>query len=418
VGSITRSRYTGFQSANKATTFWSEFMPGREIIDLTGDDDKRKETIDLTIPSNDQSGPSKSRSASFSNKQNGPSNPQQKTRNRQRVRKPQKEAIQVVDADPSPSNTQKSSGEKLANTTTKDDSKPTNSSNNSKSKRKRRESIDSIATVNTNPPDVRPPHKRHKSGNAPPDVEEGEVPESNKSSKRRRGSKKPQSSRTNGQAPNDKSHVESSTSHADNRSSSKPSSSNQRRKTRSSQSPNPETNRHSNTRSRRRARSGSITSSPAASDLFFVDMEPDSGIKHEEEVVTKAPVYHSQFGSLLLPEHVLLETAEEAIMTPGQEIFPPPSPAGSTSSIDIIDDNAKVCTPFISIYFRLTCIQNGRRYWEPEPEAVDQGECRICGQYHTSKLCVGTSVVSLFYGNIYNYTNSIFQVLCLWIYWP
>jgi hypothetical protein len=75
--------------------------------------------------------------------------------------------------------------------------------------------------------------------------------------------------------------------------------------------------------------------------LFYVDTAPNPDHKHYENEVLK-PAYRLEIGNLLLPEHVLLETVEEAIPTPGTEALPPPSPVSSEESIDIVDDNLKV----------------------------------------------------------------------------
>ena len=75
-------------------------------------------------------------------------------------------------------------------------------------------------------------------------------------------------------------------------------------------------------------------------DLFYVDTVPNLENKHIEDVPKSA--YRIDAGNLLLPHHVLLESAEEALQTPGSEVYPPPTPGHGEESIDIVDDSILV----------------------------------------------------------------------------
>ncbi|KAG8826992.1 hypothetical protein FRC19_006230 [Serendipita sp. 401] len=248
------------------------------------------------------------------------------------------------------------------------------------SKRKRRESLDSVARANNAPQGGSlPPSKRHRTNGATSDARNDEETDSNttKSNKKRsRARHKPKNKdRGTGNASADQSEVEipSKVTH---QSSGKGSNDKGKQNKRSSQSPMPQPNGNKSKKKQKttsRGRTKSKSSSPVPQDMFFVDIEPNKENKHLDEH-TKPP-YRLEFGNLQLPEHVLLETAEEAIMTPGNEIFPPESPGVSDEEIDVIDDRA----------------HNIRRYWESQAGPALE-ECRTCGQFHESKLCVGTSV--------------------------
>lgn len=237
-------------------------------------------------------------------------------------------------------------------------------------KRKRRESVDSNAQgSHTVKDELRPPPKRHKSDNLP--HQPPETPHNDEESNKvtnytsGNGKGKPKDKSEQRQAPTKKSE-EAKPSDSNNN----PPNSRRQRKKRSSQSPIPQSRRSASpefgrkannpnpprTRNSRNGRNASRASSvgsngrasippspagsAAGSALFFVDTDPNPENKYHEDVVKST--YRLELGNLLLPEHVLLETTEEAIQTPGNEALPPPSPVSSEQSIDVIDDSLKV----------------------------------------------------------------------------
>lgn len=318
-------------------------MVGGKVIDLTGDDVQEQPIIDLTRSSS--SPPSRSK-LEESHLANGPHEETSKASNRRR-RKPK-----TKKSDPQePSSTeQDTSGGKpllqriqpLASET----NQPSTSSENPVSKRKRRESVDSIAQSQA---EARPPPpKRHKSQNLPPTVPNDDSSPSKESKNKKKSKNKSRQGSVDRQAP---SSLQAEPPTGQNGSSSSPkknSGSRNKKNNRSSQSPMPSTSGQGSKKHKpaSRARSASVTSvppSPAASisGLFFVDTVPNANNKHLEEL-PQVP-YRVDSGNLLLPQHVLLESAEETLQTPGNEIYPPPSPGLSEGSIDLVDDSIRVC---------------------------------------------------------------------------
>lgn len=313
-------------------------MDSRTVIDLTGDDD-----TEPSAPKQSKASTSQQQSSTRPNGHpDSGTSQQRKPKGRQRSKKSRENSAQPEGAtgdnqkiniplvqriQPAPVNGSKA-----------------NASSNNIPKRKRRGSVDSINTVRSNAEEARPPPpKRLKSDEA-----SSSVPTRNNNAptrrQRKRNNGKQEGKETNEsrQAPSTSSAKESGEIDDGPSSSKPPSKSNSRKNKHTSESPKPTSTVHqANGKKGRkgtpRARSASV---PASEDLFFVDTEPNKENKYEEETVK--PTFKIVSGNLLLPEHVLLETAEEAVETPGKETYPPASPASSQGSIDLIDDTARV----------------------------------------------------------------------------
>ncbi|KAG8832131.1 hypothetical protein FRC17_001964 [Serendipita sp. 399] len=333
------------------------------VIDLTGEDDSGTTMIDLTRNSSPPSNnPSRPRTPSA----HGGGDTSATNTNNQNQNESNSDQIahsgEIRGAESTQPNTSSSGRSKAlvgngGNTST----------NSPIPKRKRRESLDSLARANnTSQGGGVPPSKRPRAGDATPNMTNQEEITSNATRKNKRRNKTRNKSTTDGKS-NDIASVEQSevevSSKSRHKSLERGSNDKGKQSGRRSQSPMPQSNGNtskSKQKSKSRGKTKSKSPSPAPLDLFFVDIEPNKENKHIDEP-TKVP-YRREFGNLQLPEHVLLDTIEEATMTPGNEIFPPATPGLSDEEIDIIDDRAP----------------NIRRYWEPEAAAPEVEECRTC----------------------------------------
>lgn len=354
-------------------------MASQTVIDLTNDDESKQPVVDLTRDSSVTPAPSRFQSPSLANgrkSKDGASRQKGKERRRKNNNKQSEAPEQTPEAN-EPAKT-KSLAERLQGSES-NNKRTANTSSKPLSKRKRRESIDSTATAHATHDESRPrPPKRQKSDN----TKQKAIHNATSSAPLRKANgktdRKAVDASDNLQAPGSSSKKEQEGDSREEKGEKKASKSKKSKSRRSSQSPMPpsvEPKLESKRKTAPRARSASVPISPTGSSLFFVDVQPSVENKHIEEPVKS--VYRLESGNLLLPEHVLLETVEEAIMTPGNEVFPPPTPGLSQSDEDeiaIVDDRGI------------------RRYWEPQIEAAEVEECRTCGQFHASKLCIGTSV--------------------------
>lgn len=309
-------------------------MDTRTVIDLTGEEDNEPKTKRGSTTSS-----SRQESA---NRANGPSESgsvqQKPSKARRRYRKPKDTSSQPVDAveDEPKANiplAQRIQGIQV------NGNKASNALSNNAPKRKRRESVDSTNVAQLNADAARPPPpKRLKSGGDPSPSSNKDEYVSTGQRKQKNAIQEGKSSGNARQAPSTSASKESD----DIPKASKPPSKVVSRNRRASESPKPDFNSRpaNGKRSRKgtpRARSASV---PTSEILFFVDTKPNKEYKHEE--VAPKPAFKIVSGNLLLPEHVLLENAEEATIIPGTETYPPPSPVPSQGSIDLIHDNARV----------------------------------------------------------------------------
>jgi hypothetical protein len=318
-------------------------MVGGNVIDLTGDDAQEHGFIDLTRDSSSPPSRTKPRSSGLTNGHHEEDTRQLTGTNRRRrnrkIKKP--DTQELVSTEPEPSG-----GKSLLQRIQPPASETNQGSTSSTkiaSKRKRRESVDSSVSAHV---EARPP-KRHKSKTPSPVPPNEEMATPKDSKKKKRSKNKSRQASVDRQAPS-ASLPERPIPQAGSSSSQKKSSNSRSKKqNRSSQSPIPSTNGQSSSRKHKstaRARSTSIPSilpSPAlsASALFFVDTAPNAENKHVEDV--PKPAYRMD-GDLLLPQHVLLESADEVVQTPDNDIYPPPTPALSEGSIDVVDDSLRV----------------------------------------------------------------------------
>lgn len=111
---------------------------------------------------------------------------------------------------------------------------------------------------------------------------------------------------------------------------------------RTSESPIPTKSDNSRRSTPRHRRSMSIELPLSPSALFFIDKAPTTENTHQDTIVKSA--FRLEDGGLWLPEHVVLESTEEALPTPGMAEEPPRTPGSDIGSIDLVDDSSRVRT--------------------------------------------------------------------------
>jgi hypothetical protein len=313
-------------------------MDSRTVIDLTGEEDSDSKAK--------KSSNNSSLQQQSANRANGPSEAgeaQQKvSKGRRRLRKPKDVSSQPVDAAEDEPKTNIPLVQRIQGISV-NGNKVSNASSSNAPKRKRRGSVDSTNTAQLNAGEARPPPpKRLKSGGDPSPSSNKDEFVSTGQGKKKNAIQEGKSGGNARQAPS----TSASKELAEIDDIPKASNPVSKKNRRASESPKPDSNGQpaNGKRSRKgtpRARSASVPTSDEI--LFFVDTEPNKEHKHEE--VAPKPAFKIVSGNLLLPEYVVLETAEEACIIPGTEAYPPPSPVPSEGSIDLIDDNARVRQP-------------------------------------------------------------------------
>jgi hypothetical protein len=128
----------------------------------------------------------------------------------------------------------------------------------------------------------------------------------------------------------------------------------------------------------------------STSHMFFVDLEPTKDVVYETpEVKSK---YRVEQGNLLLPHHVLLETAEKQQTSLGAIEVPPRDDTDSDTGDDfqLIENTNGVCFTFLNVDSYSGSSQFQRYFDQLKLHQVEP--CEICKQVHSSKICPGLVV--------------------------